>query len=253
MNKLNYWYTEYTDEAINKIAEASETAANTVKENYGVISDKATQQHDEALGSDVAQVQQIDKMVDDEQIDTNDEAIEDENNVNSDDLHQSESNQNIEDVQLRYSFVSPNENAVLGNDKLRNMLIFKNVMEVLNRSCSKNGNTVVECNEDEDNENDYEESDENNNNCVTPMTQCVDDDSNSYTNESTEIESESNVSSSLPTFGNSDGSTDNQQTARRCYRLNQPINEFQASDFILGSAFPHVFLFGYAYAKKCVI
>ena len=237
LNKLNYWYSDYTAEYMQKIADATEHAVNSAKESYGVISDAAVLHHDAGLGSDVAAVQQVDTMPDQQGYREIYEEVEAEStnlaNTNAD------SNQ----LPMRYSFVSPNENAILRNDKLRNKLLFKNVMTLLNRSCGKGNNNVAQA------QNDELQGDDNDSIASSVNAFAYDEVSVEDTLSESSLITE--TTTTLPSFENTILHRNDQQSdIRKSYRLDEPMNEFDASDYLLGSAFPHIFLLGFAYAKK---
>ena len=235
LNKMNYWYSDYTEEYMQKILDATGNALQSVKRNCGIISDKAVIQHDAALGSDVAAVQQVDPLVYQQN--------EHEDNEQEDlSAHPDNNTENTTEVSMRYSFVSPNGNAILSNDKLRNRLLFNNVMKMLNRSCKTKR---------KDDNSDEDTSSDDDDNSTINSNHAVQNDTSVLTDESSVSSLMTETTSTLPTFGSSTTDDGNSQSnINKSYRLNTPVNEFDASDFLLGSSFPHVFVLGYAYDKK---
>ena len=228
LSKLNYWYAQYTDEIIERLVDISDLAIQNVQNEFEVISDKTTLDKEKTRGSDVAAVQQIDSSVD--------------VNNDSNDLECSE-------LPMRYSFVLPSGNAVLGNDHLRSTLLFQNIMKMFNRNDTTDtpGNIQCELNNDENSVDDESMINEEN---MDEIQQPWDDPISSNNDESSESSLVSERSSSKPTFSSSEQSRHQNLYDVKSYRLDEPVNEFNTSDFILGAAFPHVFILGYAYAKK---
>ena len=242
-SELNYWFMEYTPSRIDHMVVAAEKSVEAVTDNYSVISDTETRKQDAARGSDVAAVQQRDTTCNDcnshnERV-TNPISGEEEffdsysNNSQNEGRHH-----NNNGVPMRYAFVSPSSNALMANDKLRRTTLLRQMESMLDVSAPSNAShtpTGVNFNPD----------------LLMDPTHSINTSVSSNTSLSTHTNNEtlndSTVSSKNPTESTC---SSNQPGVVNSHRLDEPITEFMVSDYILGSAFPHVFLLGTAYDKK---
>jgi hypothetical protein len=212
LQQVHPHYADMEDDYIEDITNAVNTSLHHVKTSRYESSDQEELRFEGAIGSDVAMAQSIDsRLVNSSQDNTN---------------HAAEGGSQEAGLSLRYSYVTPSLESVLNNKTLRNGVLLRSVAKVIMTE-----EAIDHTANNGDGDGDSVVIPQAN----IPQQQGLSDDEFS-------------------------SSTDNEEEAERntftaevfvpkSYRLGTPVDDFDCTDRLLSTAFPHVFLFGSAYSR----
>ena len=239
LSHVNTWYKDFDEASIERIVEGTREAVEHMARCPRKVTDEAHLELERNMGSDVAMAQQVDARF------GNNERREDRAMMeNGNEASLSESSR---DLPLHYSYVFPTGSQILADDDVRNPAIFNSLMDLAFEEEKKQSKDMLSVASSD--ETDYEEDGTEN----PPQQSNANTASMSIATVPTTTP---NLEDMLKTieFEDIDGNDDpfaDCAPDEKChsFRAGTPVNEFNATDMLLGKAFPHVFLLGTAYGR----